>query len=386
MKAAALAAGWERGFSTAEGRWARLGPYYAMFPIGFAQEAVERFTVAGDLVVDPFCGRGTAPYVAMVNGRAAAACDVNPVAWVYAATKMSPAKSPEKVKCRIREIAKAVSRADREPESEFQTLAFCAGVLGFVNAARRELRWREDAVDRTVAAFLTHHLHTKIPEGLSNQMRHSRAMSPGYCVRWWREHGYAQPPEVDPVAFLHSKIDWRYHKGLPAGSRNRRGEIALGDAAVCLLSLSRAAATARLVVTSPPYSAVTNYQTDSWLRLWALGVGPALPTWSTEHRYVDLNTYQRMIRDVFETTARITDDETVWLVRSDARKRTFNVISAALAQIAQHRRIYTRAAPFKKSTQTSLYGDTTPKPGEIDLLLTPNPESLTGDWKPCKHP
>ena len=385
MNTAALAAGWERRFSTAEGRWARLGPYYAMFPIGFAQQAVEEFTVAGDVVVDPFCGRGTTPYVAMVNDRAAVACDINPVAWVYAATKVSPA-DPGMVKRRVCEIAGAVSGPDRKPESEFQALAFCTDALGFINAARRELSWRADTVDRTVAAFLAHYLHTKIPQGLSNQMRHSRAMSPGYCIRWWREHGYAEPPEVDPVAFLHSRIDWRYHKGLPAGSRSRRVEVALGDAAVCLPSLPRTDVPASLVVTSPPYSAVTNYQVDSWLRLWALGAGPALPDWNTEHRYTDLNAYRRMIRNVFKTTAQRTNSETVWLVRSDARNRTFDVISAALAEIAGDRHTYTRAAPFKKSTQTALYGDQTPKPGEIDLLLTPHTKPPKGKWQPHQPP
>ena len=49
------------GFATPEARWSRLGPYYAMFPISFAQDAIDRFTHPGDMVLDPFCGRGTAP-------------------------------------------------------------------------------------------------------------------------------------------------------------------------------------------------------------------------------------------------------------------------------------------------------------------------------------
>ena len=33
----------------------------------------------------------------------------------------------------------------------------------------------------------------------------------------------------------------------------------------------------RLVVTSPPYLDVTNFEEDQWLRLWFLG-GPPFPT------------------------------------------------------------------------------------------------------------
>ena len=39
------------GFATPEARWARLGPYYAMFPFRFAQDAIGRFTHPGDLVL-----------------------------------------------------------------------------------------------------------------------------------------------------------------------------------------------------------------------------------------------------------------------------------------------------------------------------------------------
>lgn len=32
-----------KGFTTAEARWARFGPYYAMFPLEFAFDVVEKF-------------------------------------------------------------------------------------------------------------------------------------------------------------------------------------------------------------------------------------------------------------------------------------------------------------------------------------------------------
>ena len=100
-------------FGTAEGRWSRLGPYYAMFPVEFAREVIEGLSRRGDTVLDPFCGRGTAPYVAAVAGRGSLGCDINPVAWVYAAVKTDPYPSLADVERRIGEIAAAVRARDR---------------------------------------------------------------------------------------------------------------------------------------------------------------------------------------------------------------------------------------------------------------------------------
>lgn len=366
------------GSSTPEARWARLGPYYAMFPIGFAQDAIGRFTRPRDLVLDPFCGRGTTPYAAMVAGRDALACEINSVAWVYAATKTAPAHDPQLVKDRIRELAELATPADSEPDSEFQTHAFCRTVLGFINAARRELRWRSDTTDRTAAAFIVHYLHSKIPQGLSNQMRHCRAMSPGYCVRWWRDNGFETPPEIDPVAFLNARVDWRYRKGIPARAHSRGVTVTLGDSAT---SLAEATKPARLVLTSPPYSGVTDYRADSWLRLWAIGEGPPLPRWDNKQKHVNLAAYREMLHRVFSATARLADDDTAWLVRSDARERTFDVVYPLVAEVGGGRAVHVRPAPFRRPTQTSLFGDKAAKPGEMDLLVLPRDAAAPRGWR-----
>lgn len=359
---------WIRRPSTPEGRWARLGPYYAMFPIEFAEGAIVEFTEPGQLVVDPFCGRGTVPYVSMVTGRASVACDINPVAWVYARTKTSPLRDIDPLLERVDEVQDAVVASDAIADSDFQSLAFCPAVLAYINAARRVLDWRENSIDRCVAAFLIHYLHSKLGEGLSNQMRHSKAMSPKYCIRWWREHGLTTAPAIDPAEFLRHKIKWRYAKGLPRQVELHSVKIGLGDAANALPKPRQAAA---LVVTSPPYSGVTDYRTDSWLRLWALGEGPSLPEWHTEQKYAHLEKYATMVRSVFDATKKVCDSGCTWLVRSDARPRTRQVLEGLLLEIADGRGVYKSLAPFRTATQTALYGDASTKPGEVDLLIPP---------------
>ena len=55
---------------------------------------------------------------------------------------------------RISDIREAVNPDDLFPQNQFQELAWCRIVLGFIKAARRELDWHNNQLDRTVAAFL----------------------------------------------------------------------------------------------------------------------------------------------------------------------------------------------------------------------------------------
>ncbi len=354
------------GFGTAEGRWARLGPYYAMFPVEFARDVIENLSQCGDTVLDPFCGRGTAPYVAMISGRRAVGCDINPVAWLYAAVKTDPCPLYPDVNRRIREVSAAVRPRDRRPADEFQALAYGRKALGFINAARRELRWRESRLDRTVAAFLLHYLHAKLGQGLSNQMRPSRAMCPDYSVRWWRKRGLTSPPDVDAASFLSDRAAWRYAKGIPERAGNAR--LALGDAAAVLPDAGTGAA---LVFTSPPYVGVTNYRSDNWLRLWALGEGPPRADWSTSQKFTNPEKYETMLDDVVRAARDRARSDAVWYLRVDARKRTLAEVRRVTAAVLPGHRRYERPSPSPSRTQTAMYGDHGVKPGDVDLVYVP---------------
>ncbi len=59
----------ELGRRNALGRWAPIGPYYAMFPLSFAFETVAHYCPVGGAVLDPFAGRGSSIYAAVTQGR-----------------------------------------------------------------------------------------------------------------------------------------------------------------------------------------------------------------------------------------------------------------------------------------------------------------------------
>lgn len=354
---------WKLG--TPEGRWAGLGPYYAMFPVNFARQIITQYSKQGDTVIDPFCGRGTTNYVSKVLGRESFGCELNPVGWLYASAKTQPAKQLGQILKRIDEISALRQTEDFVPENDFQDWAWCREVLAFINSSRRNLNWRASRVDRTIAAILLVYLHAKIGGGLSNQMRQSKSMSPDYAVRWWKAREM-RPPEIDPASFIKSRVEWRYAKGFVNSKSNAK--LYFGDAREGLKKYKEEPAS--LVLTSPPYMGITNYQYDNWIRLWALG-GPALPDWSQAQRYGNRERYTALLDQVFAALATCCQEEAVIAVRTDARLFTLEATAYALDREWPRHRMFGRRSRAAKPTQTALFGDKSSKPGEIDLIALP---------------
>ena len=65
--------------------------YLASFPAALAHAFIARYSRPGDVVLDPFAGRGTAPVQAAAEGRIGVGNDLNPLAHVLTAAKLEPA-------------------------------------------------------------------------------------------------------------------------------------------------------------------------------------------------------------------------------------------------------------------------------------------------------
>src|SRR5262249_49736737 len=146
-------------FSTAKGRWAGVGPYYAMFPVEFSDRVIERYTALGDTVIDPFSGRGTAVFSAAIGGRFGIGIELNPVGWVYSQAKLRPANESD-VLDRLKRIARNAERRKVAPQlPAFFSRCFSTDVRKFLVTARDTLDWRYCRVDWTLAALLLINLH-----------------------------------------------------------------------------------------------------------------------------------------------------------------------------------------------------------------------------------
>ena len=353
-------------YSNASGRWSGFGPYYAMFPVRFAKQVVERMTPQDGSVLDPFCGRGTAPFAAQVNGRSSVGIDINPVAWVFARVKTAPEPNPEKLLIRLKDIKSAVRSNDKKPENEFQKWAWSKEVLGFLNAVRRELDWRNNITDRTLTGFILVNLHAKLGDGISNQMQKSRAMGPDYAVRWWKERK-SHPPEIDPYVYFKDRIQWRYKHGII--DEKHVAKIEQGDATDILKTYKRKEF--NLLLTSPPYFGITDYRQDSWIRLWILGEGPPLPDWKKDKRSNRQDLYRQMLYNVFLKASKLLTPYSVIWIRTDARKFTKNTTLEVIRRIWPSRKLFMKYDRPRKRTQTTHFANKHKylNLGEVDFVI-----------------
>lgn len=361
-------------YGTAESRWAGVGPYYAMFPISFADSVIAAYSKPGDVVLDPLAGRGTSVYSAFTHDRVGIGIELNPVGWIYGNTKMAPAPEAA-VRKRLAEIDCVASsfRSEAKRLPQFFHKCFCPSVLRFLLSARTSLKWRYSRTDRSVAALILINLHGKHGDSLSNQMRQTKAMSPPYAVRWWEQHKL-EPPEIDPVKFLVKRSEWRYAKGVPSG---RRGYFFLGDSTfkmrkVATLIYERKLRKVNLLFTSPPYYGITNYHYDQWLRLWLLGGPPRPAKMSGPYRgkFENLKKYETLLRSVFAKSAPLLSPTACVYIRTDRRKVTYEATTRVLREVFPGWSIEQIHRPVTRPTQTQLFRNSPAEKGEIDLVIS----------------
>ena len=256
-------------------RFHSICPYFAMFPESFAERWISELSKPGQFVFDPFCGRGTTPFQAMLLGRNAVACDTNDVAFCLTRAK-TDAPRLDAVLERIQELEddyRSGARGREEEEfqelREFFELAFAKGVLSKLLYLREALSWKVDQRDCMIAALLLGALHGEMNKSgsyLSNQMPRTISMKPAYSIRFWKKRSL-YPAEREVFELLRKRADFRYVSGVPEG----RALVYLDDMRALPTRLKDRDFEIACAVTSPPYFDVTHFEEDQWLRLWVLG-------------------------------------------------------------------------------------------------------------------
>ena len=248
----------------------------AMFPPAIPKVFIEWLTQRGDVVYDPFSGRGTTVLEACLAGRVGVGSDANPLAWLLTSAKSNP-PSLQEIEGRMQELARKKRRSmpDDTAPADIRML-FGRSVLSDLLWLRTELN-QARKVDRYLLATLAGMLHGNAnqggqPRGLSIAMPNTFAMSPGYVRRYIREHKL-KPPRVDVLAALSRRL-----ATFPLPNAGfRRGKAWLQDASATV-RFPNDLKPAKLVFTSPPYLHVMKYGKFNWVRHWFLGA---------DHRVVD---------------------------------------------------------------------------------------------------
>ena len=301
-------------------RFHSICPYFAMFPEVFVKKHLAASQHEG-VVFDPFCGRGTTMFQALLQGRMAAGCDTNPVAVCVS-----------QAKCDAPEEAEAMARVEElrtgchEPDDGnwcgalkgFFDLCFHTATLLQIRYLRSVLEWRDRKADRFLAALCLGALHGeshRSPNCFSNRMPRTISTKPDYSVRWWTKRG-DKPPHRDVFEILERMVGYRFRSRPPDGV----ADVVQGDARQAGEAFPQLAGRVTDVITSPPYIDTTNYREDQWLRLWFLGGDSLVQHDRRDDRHYDAALYWAFLRAAWGGLAPLLSDSARMVIRIGGRK------------------------------------------------------------------
>jgi hypothetical protein len=267
--------------------------YRACFKPQLPRFFIERLTVPGELVYDPFMGRGTTLVEAALLGRVPAGCDVNPLSITLTRPRLNPPLQ-RNVERRLEEIDFGSHREFPEDLLVFyhpETLReICA--LKLYLTMRRE-NAMSDAVDDWITLVALNRL-----TGHSVGFFSVYTMPPNQAVsvksqRKINERRKQTPPRRDVARVIAKKS--RSLLSDCRGEIRQRLRAIYGAARLVTGHSSDTPSieseSVSLVVTSPPFLDVVDYAGDNWLRCWFLGIDPKsvritvprdIETWQTE--------------------------------------------------------------------------------------------------------
>jgi len=243
--------------------------YRACFKPQLPRFFIERLTVPGDLVYDPFLGRGTTAIEAALLGRRVAGCDVNPLARVLCGPRLAP-PTLEAVRRRLAEIPFA-----RGGDAPRDLLVFYhEDTLAEIAALRAYLLGKQplDDVDRWIQMVAVNRL-----TGHSAGFFSVYTLPPNQAIsvaaqRRINEKRKQVPPRRDVPGIILAKS----RQLLSTLTDDERARLAASrPLLLCQPSSATpevADASVALVVTSPPFLNVVHYANDNWLRCWFCGI------------------------------------------------------------------------------------------------------------------
>lgn len=247
--------------------------YRACFKPQLPAYFIERYTVAGDRVYDPFSGRGTTAVEAALRGRRVIANDVNPLAARLARPRLM-VPTPDEIAARLAMIPRTT--LGRAPPLamfyERKTLREIMALRGWL--LRRREAGTADAIDDWIGMVATNRLTGHSPGFFSVY-----SFPPNQAVTAQRQlrinaQRQQKPVYRDTHALILKKsrqllrdVGEPQAKGLRKASKTAR--FLTGDARHTPQIRSGSVA---LTVTSPPFLDVVDYAADNWLRGWFNGL------------------------------------------------------------------------------------------------------------------
>jgi hypothetical protein len=235
------------------------------FPPSMPDYFIKKYSKEGDVVFDPWSGKGTVPFQALLNGRIGIGNDKSPEAFILTHAKTNPISfsSLEKYIVKIEKkmnkikIPKTLNELDKKASIFYSKKTF-------EQILKLKIILAQENSNKAIVtkAIILGLLHGNTINSFSLRCSHSYAMSPNYVKKYAKEHKLRRPSKNVITCIINRgqtilKESFPKIKGITM--QNDSTKINLKSKSV------------DMVLTSPPYFDVQTYAWANWLRLWFLG-------------------------------------------------------------------------------------------------------------------
>ncbi len=235
------------------------------FPITIPDYFLEKFSKPGDIIFDPWSGKGTVPFEALRKGRIGIGNDKSPEAFILTHAKVKPI-SYRVLERYLISLKRKMNRV--KIKNDFDELDKKASVF-YSNSTFEQILKLKKVIENEnskkgifTKAIILSLLHGSSLNTFSLTCSHSYAMSPAYVLKYVKEHGLRRPKR-DVIHCILNRAKYLLSEEMPKNQgvalKNDTTKIKMPNNYV------------DMILTSPPYFDVQTYAWANWLRLWFLG-------------------------------------------------------------------------------------------------------------------
>ncbi len=270
--------------------------YLAMFPPNIPNYFIKKYTKEGDVVLDPFSGRGTTITEASYLNRKAIGSDLNPLAIVLSRAKVS-VPSRNSIIRRIKKIETDFKKSKKNSiinQEKNIKMIFNPSTLRELVFLQDNLNWKKNRIDNYITAMILGILHGGSKNYLSIQMPNTFSMSPNYIKSYIKKEGLKKEYR-NVFKCLRKKFENCYDKPNIAGNVFKQNALKMNKVKKNSVNL---------IITSPPYLDVIKYGQYNWIRLWFIKEG-ARKIDQTLFTSQSLNKYVNFMKDFLNQSKKV---------------------------------------------------------------------------------
>lgn len=291
--------------------------YLAMFPPYVPNYYINKYTNEGDLVYEPFSGRGTTTLEAKRLKRRTISNDLSPLAYVLTRAKADNMTKAEIIK-RVDIHQERFKSWIKDKEKELQdSIHDEMKVFYSLNNLRQMYYIREvigrnfktlSKIDNYILSISMGIMHGKTKVNgdssyFSVSMPNGYSMSPNYAKKFIKEKKL-ELIETNIFEQIKNRIEI---KNPISEGKAKDHKVNFGNA---LNSSKFVKETPKLIFTSPPYLNIVKYVSQNWIRFWLLGFSKKQTNEKIVDDYHNLEMYKNFMIEFMNEMKKIMDENT----------------------------------------------------------------------------